>query len=172
MLSLIPGWNTLKLILIAVGIFGLIGGTAYITHRVDNSKYEALELQYSQAVAKAQQEELTREQAIDKAKDQAALEATQAQQVIINSTKDQLNALKKYTNSHCITNGIVSVLNSSALGDQSKSVSNASGQSLNTCSTIASARVYEWIVRNNGIARQNAKQLDELIKSVQILNKF
>lgn len=172
MLSLIPGWATFKLILLAVGVLGLVSGSAYITHKVDNSAYEALELKYASAVTKAQQDELERQSKITIAKDQASAEATKAQQVIVNSTRKQLNDLKKYANSHCITNGLIKLLSNSATSNIPKGMSATSRQPDSACSTITSTRIYEWLITNNGIANQNAKQLDELIDSVKTLNKF
>lgn len=162
----------IKLIVLGVLAFFLIASTAYVTHRVDNAAYEKLELSYQKASQKAVEAALAQQQLEDQLKIAQASEAASHQQAITKQTQDKLDEVTKVlanAKSHCITNGIIQLLNAS-ISDPTEKLPTASRQPSDACTTTSNDTILRTLIRNNGIALSNAKQLNDLIKSVKQLN--
>lgn len=158
-------------------ITALLGSTfigSYITHKVDNAAYEKLELSYKEAEIKVVKDALSEQQRLDEIKTQIALEANQKQQTINTQTRKQLDEISKHvkdTNKYCITWGLVRVLDASILNREASSLPLPSGRLDASCSTFTSSELAKSIINNYGIAKNNANQLDYLIKFWNSVNK-
>lgn len=150
----------IKIIVAFVLLFGTAGLTSWITHKVDNSKYEALELTYKQKENDAIKNALNEQNRLDELKTQAALEDITKQRNIANTTRNQLNEVKKYIKDTCITWNTIRLYQSTILGVSPDSVPIPAGVDGSSCSGIGSTELTSNFINNIGICKTNAQSLN------------
>ncbi len=148
-------------------------GTWYVTHGLDERKYLAREVGLRAAEAKAAEINLAVERSMAAVNLNAAVKQGNRQQAILTRTLNNMKEVLSHVtpNSPCITLGFIRVLDAEVLGVSADDLPLAAGQSDDACSPLSTAAVAERIVRNFGIARQNAEQLDGLIENVSARQK-
>lgn len=170
MLSLIP--PQVKLTIIGIFLLSLISGTAYVTHSIDKSTLLNLELKYKEAENQAVEAALAKQKAVDKLKNQQALEASKKQQQLVKQTQARLDEVNKYIKDNkygCIDIGTIRLFNSTIQSDPTKRVPIPPGKSDDSCSGIRAAEFARTIIKDLGIAKQNAQQLNDLIQALKEL---
>ena len=124
---------------LALGLFlaGLVAGGIGM-RQIDNARYEALELQVSQAHEKALEQAVATQRAIDDRKLEQAQTETLNQATIAGQVRAQLREVQKHVQKRlgprgCITYGFVRVLDAAALGVSPDSLPLPAGKSDDSC---------------------------------------
>lgn len=151
----------IKIIIVLAFITCLIGGSVYVTHSIDKANYEKAEISALADAVKKQQE-------ADAINYQAAQEYAQSKDKIIQQIQRKLNEVQKFANAHCITVGIVRLHDEAASG---REMPTPSGKSDDSCSGATNIQLYNKMITNYGIARQNATQLNKLEETILKLQK-
>lgn len=170
--ALIP--PQIKLIAIGFFLLSLIGTSAYLTHKIDESRYVALELKYKEAEAQAVQQALDLEHKRQLLKDQQALEASKKQQQLVKQTQARLDEVQKTINDNkynCIDYGTIRLFNRTVESDPAKRMPIAPREPDAKCSTLRASDFARTIIKDLGIAKQNAQQLNDLIQSIKELKE-
>lgn len=159
----------IKLIIAAIGLGLVVLGTAWVTHKVDNSAYTALELGYQKALADAVAQTAEVQAAQDKIGHDVDVAEASAQQKIVTQT----NVVTKEVIVHVpiaskcpVTVGFVRVLNAAILGSGPSDLSYSPGQSDDACASTDARTLAGSIVANYGNSLANSQQLDSLQKWV------
>lgn len=154
-------------------------GAGWLTHKVDLTKYQALELKDAKGVTvalEAQAEALRKvaatQHAVDMEATQGAVAEAAAQNRIITRTITVTQEVPHYVTVQadavsCIPYGLVRVLDAAALAGPNGSVSPGdlalpAGQSDDACSPVKASVLAASVVANYGTAAQNAEQLNAL----------
>lgn len=162
--------SQIKLYILLGGLAFTIASTAFVTHKVDNSRYLALELSYKEAETKAIQQALDRQKAQEQKALIAAKEETIKQREILSSTKARLDKLQNYVkNSKCITYGLLRVVNAAAKQTAPESFQLPRNKTDFDCSSVSSVELSKSIITNYGTANRNSEQLNALISYLQKL---
>lgn len=165
----IPQIKTIEFIAAGVFALAIAAGSAWVTHKVDNSRYEALELSYAKAEQKAAEIARLQQKAEDTLALNAAVTEAQAQAKIVTQTQVVTKEVVRHVKdkSTCVTYGLVRVLDAAILGQSADSLNLPAGKSDGSCAPFGSAALAERLVANIGIARANAEQLNALSAWVQ-----
>lgn len=146
-------------------VLAIVVGTAWVTHRVELGRYDALELKYDQIQAAA----VTAAQVLQSQEDAAARAAdianASAQQQIISTSQLIVREIPNHVTAQsipCMPLGLVRLLDAAALGVDPSSLPLAPGKSDASCAPIDADALAGSIISNYGIAWSNAKQLDAL----------
>lgn len=160
----LPSLETAKIALLLALIGGLVIGTADITHKVDASRYTALQEQIVQAHADALQAALDEQKRQDQISTEAAQREAAAQSALAANTKRQLSEIQKHVKSMagCPPLGLVRLLDAGAFGVSADSLPLPTGQFDLSCATVDWPTLARSVVDNYGTARANAEQLDAL----------
>ena len=165
------GFSSFKLIAMLILVAGTAIGTATVTHKVDNARFEKLELGYAQAKEKAVEEARAAQAAQDKIALTAAVAEAAAQEKIVTIT----NTITKEIPSHvkdsgpCITYGLVRVLDGAASGRDPDTLALPTGKSDDACSPVKASDLAQSVADNYGAARQNSEQLTALQQTAKDL---
>jgi hypothetical protein len=154
------------LLLMLVVAAGLVSIGAIEMHKIDEAKYEKLELSYKTAEAKAVAEAAAEQKANDDAALAAASKEAQVQQQATAAVQQELASVKNHvsvTVVPCIPFGLVRVLDAAVFGVAPESLNLPPGKSDNSCSTVTVNQLAGAIVKNYGNARANAEQLNAVI---------
>jgi len=156
--------SSIKLIAILVGVSLVAIFSASVMHKVDQAKYNQLLLNYSQAQVKVVQQAKLEQAAQDQIALNSAVDEATAQQKIVVETQTVEKEVTKYVpdTTHCITYGVLRVLDGSASGVDPDSLSEPSGQPNDACAGVTPATLVVLIADNYATARANAKQLTDL----------
>lgn len=149
---------------------GLVAGTAFVTHRVDEvARLDLLNQYQRQQTAAVQAAKDLQKKQDDVALTTAVHEAT-AQQKIVTQTvtirqevpKYVTRTLTKHDSVACVSYGFVRVLDAAALGVDPADLPLPAGKSNDSCTALDPVALATAIADNYGITRQNAQQLDDL----------
>lgn len=149
---------------IAAGLFTLAvaAGSAWVTHKVDASKYEALELSFKAA----QVEAVTQARQVQKRDDDISLAAAvaeaQAQANVVTQTQIVTKEVVRHVPLRCVPLGFVRVLDAAILGRDPDSLPLPAGKSDATCAPVDTRALAERLAEDIGAARANAEQLTAL----------
>lgn len=160
--GLLPGGGTW--IIYAAAAAMIAGSSAWVTHRVDVGTLETLKREH----AEAQTEAVEIAKAELAAQDQIALDAAvaeaRAQQKIVVRNVTIQKEITKYVSdtAHCVTYGLVRVLNAAVLGVDPADPALATGQPDDACAPVTASALAESVVANYGAALANAEQLNAL----------
>lgn len=165
-------YTEIKLIICAIFILGVAGFSAWATHRIDQSHYLKLEQAITEAHNKALTQALAKAHEIDDLKEKEASNAIEKQREITKATQARLNEVQKYIKSHgCVTIGTIRLYNAAISGRSAAEVPIPSGKSDESCSRFGADEFARSIIKNIGIAKSNAQQLNDLEQSIKELNK-
>ncbi len=182
--------NPLDLLKLKGAVFGafilfaagsLSGG--FLTHAVDQNRYDALVISHAKADAKAaeasrkaQEAAVAAARATERATavlaQESALRAAAADQKIVYRTNTIIKEVPTHVTAQtdarvCVPVGLVRLLDAAALGVDPADLVLPAGQSDDTCSSVRASDLARSVVGNYGIARQNAEQLDQLIADIR-----
>lgn len=150
-------------VIIAIGIaFAVSNATSYITGKdVVQTEWR---LEKAAAKAAAVDEGAKQQSGADRAAITVAAATTVAVERIVTETVYINREIPTYVpdTSHCITVGLIRVLDAAARGSDPAAAALAPGQFNETCAGIGSRALAESIVGNYGTARANAAQLTGL----------
>lgn len=146
---------------------GGAAGGAWLEHKFDAGRYNALQASVEAAHAKALEAAMERQKALDAAAIAAADQETQAQAALAIQAKRQLAEVKKHAQvvhiaSKCVPYGFVRVLDAAAFGISAERLPLPAGKSDAACAPIGWNALASAIIRNLGIARANSEQLNAL----------
>ena len=160
-------FTAIKLAFIGAIFLAYTGTVAYFTHRVDASQYQALELQYAQAQAKAVAAAQAAQQRLDAIATNAARKEAATQAALTAQVRRQLAEVQQHVRSlgprGCVTYGLVRVLDGAVHGVIADSLALPAGKSDDACTGIDAATLANSVVQNYGTAKLNAEQLNALI---------
>ena len=145
-------------------ILGLVlGGGAVNSHW--QKKWDAHVAADQAAVNEAVARAVATEKKQAKADVAAAVSEAKAQERIIVRTRTIIERIPDHVSndSHCITYGLVRVLDAAALGVDPADLELPPGKSDDACAPVEATTLAGSVVDNYGTARQNAQQLDALI---------
>lgn len=156
-------------ILARIAGYGLIflAGTAsgaFLMHKLDAGKYEALVAANQRAVAIATQKAKDIQAATDKiALDDAVAEAKAQQQIVVQHDY-VTQEIPHYVPVHvaCITYGIVRLLDAASLGSDPANAPIPAGKSDDACSPVTARQLAASVLANYATALANAEQLNAL----------
>ena len=159
-----PTFSLIKLVFTAAWCVVLAGSAAYITHRVDASKLEKVELQYAQAQTKAVTEAKALQAQEEGISLSAAVAEAQAQQKIVTVTQTITKEVVRHVTDHsdCITYGLVRVLDAGTNGVDPDTLALPAGKSDDACAPVTASSLATGVLNNYGLARANAEQLNAL----------
>lgn len=162
-----PSLAEIKLIAIAIGLVMLMAGTAIVTHKVDDSQYLKLELKIAADHQKAVDAALAEQHQIDAVATKAAQDDARKQAAATASVKRQLAEVQIHVHaissaSHCITYGLVRVIDAAVHGVGAGTLALPAGKSDDACAPISAADLARSVVDNYGTARANSQQLNDL----------
>lgn len=167
------GLSTIKLYVMAGALLAAVLGSAVVTHKVDNSRYEALQIKIEKAHEKALDDAI----ALQQKEDQINVEQAQAyaaeQQRLATSAAQQLKEVEahvKANGSHCVTWGLVRVLDSAATRRAVAEMPAPAGKSDDACAPTDAIALARNVVGNYYTAHANADQLNALIADVRALH--
>lgn len=157
----------IKLALYGVVLGAVVGGTAWVTHRVDTSKYEALELSYQTAMAQAESAALAEQKRQDQLATDAATQEIAHQATLTAAVQRQLSEVKKHANvqmvsAKCVPYGFVRLLDAAVFGSDAASLPLPTGRTDASCAPFTWDALARAVLANYGAARSNAEQLDAL----------
>jgi len=156
-------------------VAGLIGSGAYVEHRVDTAKLNAVELSYAQAEAKAVAESAAKQKELDDNALAASNAEVVAQQGIAQAATSQLDYLRAHPiGSGCVPYLLVRVLDAAILGVSPANLALPAGKSDHSCSAFSYDDLARTVTSNYASARANAEQLNALIalvRKAQIVEK-
>ena len=161
-----------KLAAAAVALGFAFTGGAILMHKIDNARYEALQLQY----ARAQQQAIAAAQAEQKRLDDIALAAAQSeaatQAAMTARAKRQLLEIRRHvTDRPCVSFGLVRVLDAAVHGVLADTLALPAGKSDDTCAPVDAATLARSISDNYAAARANAEQLNALIAVLRAMSR-
>ncbi len=165
----LPSLQAIKLIGVAVVVIGAGLAGAWLAHKVDRARYDALELRYRTAKVKAVEEAKAIQSAEDKVSLDRAVAEAAAQQKIVVQTQTITREISRHVTDHsdCITYGLVRVLDAGVLGRDPNSLPLPAGKSDNACAPVTAASLAQRLVTNFAAARANAEQLNALEAWIQ-----
>jgi hypothetical protein len=142
----------------------IASSSAWVTHRVDTATLETLKREHAEAqteavaIAKAEQAKQD-----DIALNAAVAEATAQQKIEVRTVTIQKEITKYVSDTaHCITFGLIRVLDARVLGVDPADLALPAGQSDDACAPVTATALADSIVANYGAAVANAKQLNDL----------
>jgi hypothetical protein len=164
-----PTFAEIKLAVALVALLGAAGTGFMLAHRLDASKYTNLELSYAQAQAKAVAQAQAEQARLDAIAVQAGQAEAAHQAALAASTAAQLREVKSHVqaDSHCITWGLVRVLDAAVHRVSASSLVLPAGKSDGSCAPYGSDELARSVVGNYGIANQNAEQLNGLVGAIR-----
>lgn len=157
-------FSSIKLYIYLAAFLATLSAGFYGGYRWEVSVVDDLKLKYEVASTKAISEALAEKQRQDQVSSEIAKKQAMQQQIILRQTQDHLDEIQKYVKTTCISYNVIRLLNSTVLHTDPLSVPIPSGKSPSSCSGITSNTVAKSIIKNYGIADQNASQLDALIE--------
>ena len=165
------GFSGFKLIAMLILVAGTAIGTATITHKVDNARFEKLELGYAQAKEKAVEEARAAQAAQDKIALTAAVAEATAQEKIVTINQVITKEIPSHVKDSgpCITYGLVRVLDGAASGRDPDTLALPTGKSDDACSPVKASDLAQSVADNYGAARQNSEQLTALQQTAKDL---
>lgn len=148
-----------------VGIAAFTGGVR-LEHRLADSRYVKLELQYAEAQAKAVAEAQAEQHRQDGISTAAAEREAAQQASLADTARRQLIEVRKHVPKDrvCVRVGFIRVLVAASRGVLADSLPLAAGQSDNACAGYSNADVATAVVDSLAKARANGEQLDALIR--------
>lgn len=154
-------WAFVCFLMVAIGGWG---GYSIADHRWQ-AKWDKHVAADRAAVNAAVAQAVAKERAQAKADLDAAVEEAAAQEKIVTRTRTIIKEIPRYVqdSSHCITYGLVRVLDAAASGADPADLELPAGQSDDACAPVTNSALAASVAENYGIARQNAQQLDALI---------
>lgn len=152
--------TSIKLIAMLMGVIAVAAVAAYGQYRIDLSKYEALELNYSQAQIKATQQAKVEQAAQDQVALNSAVSEAAAQQKIVTVTQEVPVYVKETQT--CITFGDIRLLDAAISGRDPSTLNLPTGQSDDACSPISMRSLAAIVTGNLTAAVRNAEQLTQL----------
>lgn len=153
--------------------FGLgAAGGGYITHAVDQHKYDQLVIDHATAQAKAVAAAREDERKTAKLSSDNGQKAAVADQKIVYRTNTIIKEVPTHVTPQtdarvCVPVGLVRLLDAAALGIEPSDLVLPAGQSDDTCSAVKASDLARSVARNYGTARQNAEQLNQLIADIR-----
>jgi hypothetical protein len=164
-----PTLTEIKMAVSAVVILAAFAGGFTLAHRLDTSKYAALELSYARAQAAAVAAAQAEQARLDAVALQAAQAETTTQARIAAGTAAQLREVKRHVqaNAHCVTWGLVRVLDAAVHGVVADNLLLPAGKSDDACAPFRADELARSVVGNYGVARANGEQLNALIDSIR-----
>lgn len=160
----------LKLILAGIVSVGLITGTAWTTHRVDQAGFDKAEQQWEKNKQKAIDGAVAIKAAQDNVVLQNALKEAKAQTIIQTQIQTVIKEVPKYVKVDdigCITYGLVRVLDAAAIDADPGELPIPAGKSNDSCTGLTTVDLASHVAGNYGIARANAQQLNDLEQTVR-----
>jgi hypothetical protein len=156
--------TSIKLIALFAGAVAIAAVAAMTMHKVDLADYEALQLKYAQAQVQAVQKAQAETRAEDQVATNIAVADAEAQGKIVGQTQAITKEVVKYVpdTTHCITYGVLRVLDAHALGRDADTLILPTGKSNDACADIAASDLVAVIASNYDAARANAQQLTDL----------
>jgi hypothetical protein len=168
-------FTAIKLAVIGLVFLAYTASVAYLTHRVDASKYQALELQYAQAQAEAVAAAQAEQKRLDAIATDAAKKEAATQAALTAHVRRQLAEVQKHVKTlgprGCVTYGLVRVLDAAVHGVIADSLALPAGKSDDACTGIDAATLARSVVDNYGTAKLNAEQLNALIEVTRKLHE-
>ncbi len=164
----------LKALILAIAMGGAAITSGVVTHKVDNSRYVALELKYAQAEATAVAAAQAEQKRLDDIATQAAQREAANQSRLAAKAQAALTEVQqhvKVVTIKCIPLGLVRVLDAAALGVTAASLPHATGNSDVTCAKVDTVALARSIVANYFTANANAEQLNALIANLREMHK-
>lgn len=139
-------------------------GVGWTVHRLDQATIAQIQLADSQAALAATQKAAALQKAQDDISLKAAVADAQSQAKIVTQTVTVTKEIPAHVSdaSHCITYGLVRVLNAAATGADPDAVPASPGQSDDACAPVSWRDFAGDIVADYEAGRQNAQQLDDL----------
>jgi hypothetical protein len=167
-------WTTIKTFLSTYKLYclgavaaGAIAGAVWVTHAIDGAAYAKLELQYSQATAKAAAAALNYQKQLNSLSAKHSAAEGTAQTTLAADTSGRIKEVTKYVTTYrdraCVPYGLVRVLDADVLGVRPDALALPAGQSDDACAPVSAADLASSIIQNYGLAQQNAEQLNALI---------
>ena len=155
------GGSSVKWILMAIGALILVSSAVYVTHKVDLSSYEALELKYAAAQTEAITEAKNKQAAEDKVVLDSALKQSKAQQTILTKKLNAQNEVLKHVtnNSNIITFGLSRVWDAFILGVNPDTLKLPTGKLDGDPAPIDSITLANSIIGNYSSCQANADEL-------------
>lgn len=167
-------FEAIKLAIIGALILSYTAGVAIVTHKVDASKYQGLELQYAEAQAQAVAVAQAEQKRLDGIATKAAQKEAATQATLAATVKLQLANVQRHVKTlgahGCVTYGIVRVLDATVHGVAADSLALPTGKSDDACTGVDAAALARSIVDNYGTAKLNAEQLNALIEVTRALH--
>ncbi len=176
MFSFLSGLNpqalAIKALAALVAAAAIFASGFYVAHRMDASTLATLKLGYAQAQDKAVTDAAAIQARQDASAESDALAEAQAQQKIVVRTITLKEKVPVYVqdNAHCITFGLVRVLNAAAFGRDPAAQPPAAGQPDDACAPVSWRTFAADLADDYGTGRANAEQLNALEASVRTLN--
>lgn len=146
----------------AAVLAGCLSG--YVIHRFDKSALDEQKLAASEAAFKVAEAVQKSEQTASKIAVSRAVAEAKAQQDVLLKTITIQEKVPVYVqdNAHCITYGLVRVLNAAARGTDPSAVSDAAGQPDDACAPVSWRDFARDLTDDYGAGRANAEQLNQL----------
>lgn len=160
------GFAEIKLGLLTAWTLAVMLGAAVITHKVDNARYEALELKYKTAEAEGLKAAAAEQAKIDEIARQAAQADAEGQRQLADSLRVQLAEVPVHVSVKripCVSYGFIRVLDAAVLRTTASGLRLPAGGADDACAPVTADTVAKSVVENFGACNANADQLDRLI---------
>lgn len=160
--------------LIFLGMMSISAITSgVITHKVDNARYVALELNYEKAQATAVAAAQAEQKRLDDIATAAAQREAANQSRLAAQAQAALTEVEKHvqSNIHCVTWGLVRVLDAAAQGTTTSSLPAPAGKPDGACASVDALPLARSVVANYFTANANAEQLNALIANLRDMHK-
>lgn len=155
----------IKAIVVAVALGSAATGGGILVHKIDNSRYLALELSYAKAQEAAEAAARAEQKRLDDIATAAARSEAAAQAALAETARRQLNEVKANVKAtaNSLRLGFIRLLVAGSRGVAVDSLALPAGKSVNSRQGYTDADVATAVLGSLGACRANSEQLNALI---------
>lgn len=161
----------IRIYALIAALLAAAGSASWATYKIEEGRIAKIEVAYDKAQIAAIQEAKDKQASADKVVlDGALKEAAEHVQIVTQTeviTREVIKHVKD--TSTCVTYGLVRVLDAATRGDDPGDLALPAGKSDDTCAPVTATALARSVAANYGIARDNAKQLNNLQDTVRQL---